>query len=285
MESRVLLIEDDSHNQEVLQQRFEAANMHLDVVRTGAEGIAYAARFLPQAIIVSSSLPDMDGGDVVRRLREMTRTHHIFLMLVADKEIHRERLNALELGADDFVSAPFDPDEVHLRIRNALQRANASNLISPITGLPALRLIQDQLRHLIQKPEGDWALLRVHVESLEPFREVYGFQAGTDFLNGVARILSVALSHDDVENDFLGYSGNDDFIVVTTRQRRSSLIEEIQAAFAEQMPNHYAFMERQQGYVQIDDVRAPLASLKILTITAADGPFYDIRSLSEALAG
>jgi len=285
MESRVLLIEDSSHNREVLQERFDEANMQLDVVKTGEEGLTFAARFLPQAIIISSSLPDMDGGDVVRRLRGMTRTHHIFLMLVADKEVHRQRLNALELGADDFISAPFDPDEVLLRVRNALQRANSSNLVDPVTGLPALRLIQEQLRQIIQDPEGGWALLRVHVEALEPFREVYGFQAGADFLSNVARILLIALSHDNVENDFLGYSGNDDFIVLTTRERRSSLVKEIQSAFAKQMRAHYGFMERQQGYVRIDGDKEPLASLKVLTITAADGPFYDIRSLSEALAG
>jgi PleD family two-component response regulator len=285
MESRVLLIEDNALNSRVLQERFRETEMQFDVVETGQEGIVFAARFLPQAIIISSSLPDMDGGDVVQRLRDMTRTHHIFLMLVADKEIHRERLNALELGADDFVSAPFDPDEVLLRVRNALHRANSSNLIDPITGLPALRLIQEQLRRLIKNPEGDWALVRVHVEALEPFREVYGFQAGADFLSSVARILTMVLSHDDVKDDFLGYAGNDDFVVLTHRERRSSLIKEIQVAFTEQVQTHYGFMERQQGFVQVDDARAPLASLKIRTITAEDGPFYDIRSLSEALAG
>ncbi len=285
MESRILLIEDTDHNRELLQEQFAEANMQLDVVETGAKGIALAARLLPQAIIISASLPDMQGSEVVRRLRDITRTQHIFLMFMADKEVHQERLKALELGADDFVSVPFDPDEVILRVRNALKRANSSNLMDPITGLPALRLIQEQLRQLIQAPEGDWTVLRVHVSALEPFREVYGFQAGSDFLRGVARLLSVALSHDDVENDFLGYSGNDDFIVLTTRERRSSLVKEIQQAFNKQMRTHYGFMERRQGYVEIDGDRAPLASLKILAITAEDGPFYDIRSLSEALTG
>ncbi|MGC9400344.1 MAG: response regulator [Anaerolineae bacterium] len=285
MESHVLLIEDSPLNHKVLQERFSTQNMQFDIAKTGKEGLALAARYLPQAIIISTSLPDMKGKDVVQRLRTMTRTRHIYLMLVADEEAYEERLNALELGADEFLSAPFDPDEVLLRVRNALRRANTSNLMDPITGLPALRLIQEQLRRLVKEPEGDWALLRIHIEALDPFREVYGFQAAADLLRNVARLLSIALSQDDVEDDFLGYSGNDDFIIVTHRARRDSLISEIRKAFADQIRAHYGFMERQQGFIRIDESKAPLASLKIRTITAADGPFYDIRSLSEALAG
>jgi DNA-binding response OmpR family regulator len=285
MESHVLLIEDNALNRRMLKKRFEAEDMSFDAVGTGEEGLLFATRYLPQAIVISTTLPDMAGGDVAQHLRAMTRTRHIYLMLVADEDSYEARLNALELGADDFIAAPFDPDEVLLRIRNALRRANTSNLMDPTTGLPALRLIQDQLRRLVKQPEGDWALLRVHIEALEPFREVYGFQAAADFLRNVARILSIALSNDDVEDDFLGYSGNDDFIIVTERARRESLIKEIRDSFRKQIRAHYGFMERQQGFIRIDDVKAPLASLKIRTITTADGPFYDIRSLSEALAG
>ncbi len=285
MEGRVLLIEDDPDNRAVLRERLEAHEIQVDEAESGEAGIQFAARYLPQAIVVSTSLPDMNGLQVARRLRERTRTQHIYLMVLADEDVHQQRLASLELGVDDFVASPFDPDELMLRVRNALRRANLSNLMDPATGLPAMRLVQEQLRRLVKSPEGTWALMQVHVAGLEPFRETYGFQAATDLLRDVARLLSVALSDDDVVDDFLGYTGSDDFIVITDQARAPSLEREIQSNFEKVVSRHYGFKERLQGFVKVDGSRAPLASLRIRQITPDDGPFYDIRSLSKALVG
>ncbi|MFP4344051.1 MAG: response regulator [Anaerolineales bacterium] len=285
MEGRVLLIEDDAVNRQVLRERFEEYDIHIDEAEVGQEGINLATRLLPQAVIISTSLPDMRGRDVAKKLRSLTRTEHIYLMLLADDDVQSERLSGLEQGVDDFVASPFDPDEVMLRIRNALRRANSSNLMDPTTGLPATRLVQDQLRRLVQVPEGDWALLRFHISYLEAFREVYGFQAANDFLRDMGRILAEVLNKDAVVNDFLGYTGHDNFIVVTKQSRAAQFKDEVQQAFNEEVEKHYGFIERRQGYLEVDGERTPLASLRIWEITPADGPFYDIRSLSEALVG
>jgi DNA-binding response OmpR family regulator len=285
MEGRVLLIEDNDDTRMILRERFESHGIQVDEAETGEAGVKFAARYLPQAIVVSTSLPDMRGVEVARQLRERTRTHHIFLLLLADDDAHQQRLSSLELGVDDFVASPFDPDELMLRVRNALRRANSSNLMDPATGLPAMRLVQEQLRRLVKDPERSWALMQVQISGLEAFREAYGFQAATDLLRDVARLLSVALSNDDVVDDFLGYTGSDDFIVITSQSRAPSLEDEIRSGFDKIISRHYGFKERLQGFVMVDNERTPLASLKIRHITPEDGPFYDIRSLSEALVG
>ncbi|MCD4739036.1 MAG: response regulator [Anaerolineae bacterium] len=285
MDGRVLIIEDNKGNCQVLQKYFGDAGMQVEVTNCGAEGLSLAMRHLPQAIIVSTTLPDMSGSEVVEQLHARTRTRHIFLMLLADTDVHRERLDALDIGADDFIAAPFDPDEVVLRVRNALRRVNSSNLTDPITGLPASKLIREQLLRVLKEPEGEWALLRMHVRGLKAFHEGYGFQATSAFLRWVGRVLAVALSEDDVTDDFLGYSGNDDFIIFTHRERVASLEAEVTVQFEQEVETHYGFMDRQRGFVLIDGQRRPLASLQIQCVTSQDGPFYDIRSLSEALAG
>ncbi len=282
MESRVLLIEDNSVNRHRLRECFESHGMQVEEAEDGRTGLTLATRLLPQAIVISTTLPDMAWTEVAQRLRAVTRTQHIYLMLLADRDIQKERLSGLE-WADDFVASPFDPEEVGLRIRNALRRANSSNFTDPTTGLPASHLIQEQLRHLLKSPEGDWALLRLHVAGLEPFREKYGFQAADDFLRGVARILAEALANDTVLDDFLGYSGHDDFIVVTHRDRAASLEAEVLAAFEKTLSAHYDSQECEQGFIVLDGKQVPLATLRSHCTTSAEGPFYDIRSLSEAL--
>jgi len=287
VEGRILLIEDDTVNRRILRERFENAGMKVDEAADGQAGLDLANRLLPQVIITSTTLPDMRGTEVAQQLRSVTRTRHIFLMLLADEDQHQERLSGLELGVDDFVASPFDPDEVTLRVRNALRRASSTNLTDPTTGLPAGSLMQEQLRQLVmQDPEGDWALMRFRVTNLGPFREVYGFMAADDLLRGVTRILAEAFSHGASSNDFLGYGGKDDFILITEPQRAEAIEKEVRAQFEEEVGSHYGFMEREQGFIVVDGKQVGLATLRVRSVTPqGEGPFYDIRSLSEALAG
>jgi len=283
VEGRILIIEDNPVNSGGLKDRFEEEGLQVEVAMTGAEGIAIAARSLPQAIIISTTLPDMPGTAVAQRLRQIARTQHIFQMLLADRESHVELLVGLEQGADDFVTIPFDPLEVSLRVRNALRRAGASNMLDPTTGLPTGRVIQNHLRKLLNDPQGAWTLMRVKVNGLEAFRDVYGFQAGGDFLRSVTLILAEALSLDDVLDDFLGYNGNDDFIIVTEQRRADSLAAEVRTRFDLVLRTHYSFMDLAQGYLLLDGEQAQMATVRITRVDATSGPFYDIRALSEAL--
>jgi GGDEF domain-containing protein len=206
-------------------------------------------------------------------------------MMIGDEDNRDERLQGLEAGANDFITSPLDPDLVMLRVRNAINRANLDNHTDPVTGMPAGRRLQDELMRLVRDPEGSWVLLRFHIQNLEPFREVHGFMAGDDLLRATARILAGALGGDDIADDFLGYGGHDDFIVVTQKSRAEALIEEVQTKFKQEIASFYGFMEREQGYIEFEGEQYPLASLRTRQVTPNEGPFYDIRSLSEALAG
>lgn len=285
MEGRVLIIEDHDGNRELLREHFEDKGLDVEVATTGEEGVKSALRFMPQVILLSTSLPDMPGVKVAERLREINRTKHVFLMMLGDEYNRKERLAGLDVGANDFVDSPFDPDLVTLRVRNAINRKNRESGTDPVTGLPAGRRVQDELDRLLDEPEGDWALIRFRVTKMDPFREVYGFMAGEDLLRGVARILAETMSVDEGEADFIGFGGRDDFIVISQKDRAEALRDEVTQKFEEEVGSYYGFFERTQGYIEFEGEQYPLASLQTRIVTPEDGPFYDIRSLTEALAG
>ena len=120
---------------------------------------------------------------------------------------------------------------------------------------------------------------------LDPLREVHGFVAGDNLLRGVARLLAEVLAGDDIEDDFLGYGGHDDFIVITHQDRSESLIADAQAKFTQEIASHYDEAEHERGTIESEGQKFALATLRVRSVTPADGPFYDIRSLSEAIAG
>ena len=288
MEGRVLVIEGHADMRKLVRERLQAEGLTVAETDTGEEGISVALRSLPQAILISTILPDTPGVEVLRRLRQTNRTRHIYLMLIGDGNDRRERLAGLEAGANDFAVTPIDPDLVMLRVRNATQRANLENNTDPTTGMPAGPRVQDELMRLLNDANDarppTWALLRFWIRNLDPFREVYGFVAGDDLLLGTARILAEALARDDIADDFLGYGGRDDFIVITQQHRADRLLTEVRAQFELEVGNYYGFMDRELGVVEFEGQTYPLASMRVRSVVAGDGPFYDIRSLSEALA-
>jgi PleD family two-component response regulator len=284
LEGRVLIIEDNKRNRNLLRRRFAKDGLDVAEAVTGAEGISEAMRLIPQVILLSTNLPDMPGLDVAKRLHTINRVKHVWLMMIGDKDDRRERLTGLDAGANDFITSPIDADLVALRVRNALSRQNKENHTDPITGMPAGRGVQEALLQLVRDREGDWALMRFYVQHLDPLREIYGMLSGNDVLRGTARILAEALSRDTVEDDFLGYGGRDDFIVIIHQDRVQSLKDEVVTGFKAAIGAYYTANDRERDYVSIENQDYPLASLRTQSVTPREGPFYDIRSLTEGLS-
>ncbi|TFG68137.1 MAG: response regulator transcription factor, partial [Anaerolineales bacterium] len=127
LEGRVLIIEDNIRNRNLLRRRFAEDGLDVAEAETGAEGISEAMRLIPQVILLSTNLPDMPSLDVAERLHAINRVKHAWLMMIGDKDNRRERLTGLDAGANDFINSPIDADLVALRVRNALNRQNKEN--------------------------------------------------------------------------------------------------------------------------------------------------------------
>jgi len=101
-------------------------------------------------------LPDMDGYDVCRKLRGSLRTSHIPIIFLTQKDERSDKIHGLELGADDYITKPFDVEELKLKVKNAIDRAAYESLTNPTTGLPSGQLIEELLRQLIRRD--DWGI-------------------------------------------------------------------------------------------------------------------------------
>jgi len=123
------------------------------------------------------SLPDIDGYEVARRLRKDRRTKDVPIIFLTDRRSRSDRLQGLELGADDYVTKPFDVQELRLRVRNALRRSVQGTLTNPVTNLPEGVLVDERLGECLDSTE--WGILLIGLENLDGFREAYGFVAST----------------------------------------------------------------------------------------------------------
>jgi two-component system KDP operon response regulator KdpE len=114
----VLVVEDEPQMLRFLRASLGAHGYHLVEATTGAEGLTQAATRQPDVILLDLGLPDLDGLEVTRRLREWTRTPIIVLSARGRDE---DKVKALDEGADDYLTKPFSVDELLARIRVALR--------------------------------------------------------------------------------------------------------------------------------------------------------------------
>jgi two-component system KDP operon response regulator KdpE len=120
---RILLVDDEKSMQDILSVTLQPAGYSLYAVSTGAEALAKFQSARPELILLDLFLPDMDGKEVLRRLRAWTSTP-IVVMSVRHEE--SEKIACLDGGADDYLTKPFTMGELLARLRAALRRAFGS---------------------------------------------------------------------------------------------------------------------------------------------------------------
>ncbi len=286
-EGRILVVEDDFDISNMLRIYFQSQGYEVAVAPRGGDALEMCRQQLPNIVVLDIMLPDMDGYDVCRQLRGNLRTKHIPIIFLTQKDERSDKIHGLELGADDYITKPFDVEELKLRVKNAMARAAYESLTNPTTGLPSAKLIEEQLRGLMQRDT--WGVLYIGIERLEPFSEVYGFVAADEVLRYTALVLGETVDTLGTPNDFIGHVGGDDFIIITTEELVKPMKEDLIKRFAEGVGTHYDFKARQQGYIVVRDEQGNeqkigLMELAVGVITYRDGPFSDIREITELAA-
>lgn len=119
MSARILLVEDDPALLTILEAALSYGGFKGDAVRSGGEAIEAFQRRSYDAVLVDLGLPDLDGADVLRSLRQIS---DVPILVVSGRDSERDKIEALDQGADDFIPKPFLPGELLARIRSALRR-------------------------------------------------------------------------------------------------------------------------------------------------------------------
>ncbi|MBI5711844.1 MAG: response regulator, partial [Chloroflexi bacterium] len=228
----------------------------------------------------------MDGYAICKQLRQTPRTSHIPIIFLTQKDERSDRIAGLELGADDYITKPFDIEELKLRVQNAIARAQVQNLSDPRSGLPAGKLIEDELRKLMRSH--DWAFIDCKINYFNPFKEVYGFVAGDEALRFAALVIREVVDEKGTSNDFIGHPGGENFVIISTLANAETIKARLKSRFAEEVKTHYSFIDREQGYMVAhgDGNAEQKVSLMTLSvgIVSATTEFSDIREITELAA-
>ena len=136
--ARILLVDDDVSIQRAVAPLLRSRGYHVDVVSTGVEAVKAVVDAGPDLIVLDLGLPDLEGAEVCRRVRAHTKAP---IVILSARSGEAEKVAALDIGADDYVTKPFGPEELLARIRAVLRRArHTGNTKSSVVEVAGLRL-------------------------------------------------------------------------------------------------------------------------------------------------
>lgn len=148
--ARVLVVDDEAQIVRALSINLQALGYEVDSAASGEEALRKAADDRPDAVILDLGLPGIDGVEVIRGLRGWTR---IPIIVLSVREEEREKIAALDAGADDYVTKPFGMGELVARLRAALRRSSDSDRSAPL--IETADFVIDLAAKRVTKPGGD----------------------------------------------------------------------------------------------------------------------------------
>lgn len=187
--TRVLVVDDEAPIRRAMAANLKARGYDVDLAASGEEALTLAARHHPDVVLLDLGLPGLDGLDVIDGLRGWTQ---VPIVVLSARDTERDKVAALDAGADDYVSKPFGMDELLARLRAAVRRSTGSEQTAIVTtedftvDLTSKQLL-DRAGQPVRLTPIEWQLLEVLVRHRgklvarrQLLREVWGPEFGDE---------------------------------------------------------------------------------------------------------
>lgn len=222
----ILIAEDDVEIADMLSAYFTVQGYHTLAVNWGEDCLRACHSEPPDVIILDIRLPDIDGFEITRRLKSNRKTQDIPIIFLTELRHREDRLRGLALEVEDYITKPFDFQELRLKIRNVLLRHRRYSLMNAVTGLPERQLFTENLEYHLS--DGSFGVVMVQVRNLDSFREVFGFLAADEILRTVALIMKDSLEQHVSIDEALAHWGRLNFVLTTPEENIGSFLKDVQ---------------------------------------------------------
>ena len=276
VKSKILVVEDDLDVAEMLNAYFRVQGYEVFTVNWGEDGVRACQTIGPDLVVLDIRLPDIDGYEVARRLRVDRRTQDVPIIFLTEKRERADRLHGLELGADDYITKPFDVQELRLRVRNALRRVSQGSLTNPVSGLPDGALVDEKLNDFLQK--GGLSILLVSILNLDVFRDAYGFVASDDVMRAISLMIHNAMRVVGSADDFVGHLTPTDFAMIIASENLPALQERVRTRLEQSLDYFYPIKDRDQASKRSDRL-----AIKVVDLPSVSGKYAEVDSLKKEL--
>ncbi len=280
--SKILIIEDDFDLAEMLNSFFRVQGYDVFTSNWGEDGIRAVIAIRPDLVILDIRLPDIDGYEVARRLRSDRKTMEIPIIFLTERRDRADKLQGLELGADDYITKPFDVQELKLRVRNAIRRADLDSLTNPVTGLPEGQVVLQRVQEWLKNDS--WAILLVSLKNMEAFHEQYGFVASDDVIRAVSLMLNNTIKETGAGEDFIGHYSPNEFLIFADPVSAGVINERIRSRLEKALDYFYPAKDRDQRNKPAGHTNLDWLVVQTAVLSSSDGSYTSFEEVISELS-
>ncbi|HJU51220.1 MAG TPA: response regulator [Acidimicrobiia bacterium] len=266
MSERILVVDDDPDILSVVKINLELEGYEVDTAEDGREAVDKAMIEAPELILLDIMMPRMDGLTALRRIRSHGTTGNTSVILLTARGLPEDRVKGLELGADDYITKPFDISELVARVKAVLRRTQAARDLSPLTGLPGNFRIGAEIEQRIESG-ASFALIHCDLDNFKAFNDHYGFMRGDEVIRFCARCMVEATEAIGEPDAFVGHIGGDDFVALISAEKAEEYCKRVIETFDDGILDNYDTADALRGYIEVIDRRGERYAFPMVSIS------------------
>lgn len=260
----VLIADDDADIVRFVRVNLELEGFDVLTAADGRQAVQQVIDHSPDLVLLDVMMPEMDGIAALEEMRAHPSSANTSVILLTAKALPEDRVRGLEVGADDYVTKPFDVSELMARVKAVLRRTQAMRDVSPLTGLPGNYQIAAELERQINAGV-PFALVQADLDNFKAFNDHYGFMRGDQVIRFSADAMLEARS--EGENTFVGHIGGDDFVAVLGPDNVEAYCKNVIQAFDDGILEFYDTADALRGYIEVTDRRGERHAFPIVSIS------------------
>jgi PleD family two-component response regulator len=262
----ILVVDDDPFIARLLEIELHAAGYDVRVANSGQAALDLVHERCPELVLADVMMPNMDGFELTRRLRQDSRTSTVSVIMLTARGLSADKLEGFSVGADDYIVKPFDTPELLARIRGALRRSREMRSQSPLTGLPGNVRIAEEIerRCLADEP---FAVMYADLDHFKAYNDHYGFMRGDHVIQTTGRLLQDVTLETAGPSAFVGHVGGDDFVIVCEPTQVPEVAESVIRGFDAKIPDLYDPEDRERGGIELVNRRGETQSFPLMSIS------------------
>ncbi len=282
---RVLIVDDEESIRKIIAFQLKKAGYETIIGKNGREGVEMARLHQPDLILCDLMMPELDGHQVVEQLKADFVTSQIPIIILTAKFAKADRIAGLSAGVNDYLTKPFEMNELLVRITNVLDWSKKQRAANPLTGLPGNLSIEEELDKVIDSG-AKFAVVYVDLDNFKAYNDYYGYSQGDKAIRMMARILMDAVNVKGKGGEFVGHIGGDDFLFIAPLDVAEDIGRYVIDEFTAILPQLVRPDDLRRGYFEVcgrtgDLVRYPVLSVTLAMVTNEWTPIDHVGKVSD----
>ncbi len=265
MTEKILLIEDDKSIAELIALNLRMEGYEVSLALNASDGFDKVYEENPDLILCDVMLPDIDGYELCRRIKSDERVRMIPVIFLTARKGLEDKIAAMNAGGDDFISKPFEFEELFARIEMNLLRSHRTHDVDNLTHLPGLLAFLDAVEERLEE-QNPFALLFVALKGLRQYRLVYGDDNFERVLKLAGEIIREVIKKEGSKKDFASLVGIGKLAVVTVPERADIFAHSIMRLFDQSIKKYYSLSDLVRGSITTLTRRGAEQNIPIMTV-------------------